>query len=48
VIQRINGMPLAIELMRRRKAAQQQELPGTQVAKEQAVARSRPGPGMER
>jgi hypothetical protein len=45
----IGGMPLAIELMRRRKAAQYRELPGVQqVATVPTVARSRPGHEMDR
>jgi hypothetical protein len=44
----IASMPLAIEVMRRRKVAQQRELPGVHVAMVPTVARSRTGPDMER
>jgi len=44
----IGTMPFAVELRRRWKAEQQRELPGMQVAKVPTVARSRPGPEMER
>ena len=48
VNQHIKGIPLAIELTRRWKAEKQRELPGVQVAKMPAVARSRSGPEMDR
>ena len=44
----IRTMPFAIEIVRRWKAEQQRELPGVQAGKAPTVARSRPGPEMER
>jgi hypothetical protein len=44
----IRTMPFAIEIMRRWKAEQQRELPGLQADNVPTVARSRPGPEMER
>jgi hypothetical protein len=44
----LRTMPFAIDIMRRWKAEQQRELPGVQAGKAPTVARSRPGPEMER